>query len=64
MPQPDKTAVYHTANETYRVENTTYEECSDRFYYDETLEDIEYNAGNNVLFTWTRRDGEDGDKSR
>jgi len=54
LPQPEKTAVYHTKTETYRVENTTYQDYSDKFYYDETIESAEWNAGNNVLWTQTR----------
>ena len=54
IPQPDKTAVYHTANGTTTEANTEWENYIDKCYYDETIESGVYYAGNNQTVKWTR----------
>ena len=51
-PQPDKTAVYHTANGTTTEADTLWENFIDKCYYDDSITSAEFYPGNNKTVTW------------
>ena len=48
-PQPDKTAVYHTANETLTEANTELNDFFDKMIIDESVKSGEYHMNNKTI---------------